>query len=76
VAGVVALLLSAYRELRGHPGAVLGLLAATATQFVDTACNLDIANNPPYNLTLPNNTYGYGFIQVDKALKSKWRGDQ
>jgi subtilisin family serine protease len=73
VSGAVALLWSARPELRGNVAATLGLLGETATHIVDTTCNnAPPVFSPPYLLTVPNDIYGWGLINVLAAVQSKW----
>ena len=63
VAGAVALLLSARPVLRGNPDAVQSLFAHTAVPRTSaTSCG------PISGTAIPNNTYGWGRLDVKAAL--------
>jgi subtilisin family serine protease len=61
VAGAVALLWSARPGLRGNIPATYNALAQTADRLAGTSCG----TNPG---AIPNDTYGWGFIRVEKAV--------
>jgi subtilisin family serine protease len=64
VAGAVALLWSAYPELRGQVSQTELILHSSAVQRTTTdVCGLDTANS------WPNNVYGYGFLDAQAAFE-------
>ena len=59
VAGAVALLLSAVPALRGHVDQIESILNETAVPIASTACG---------SAGSPNNTYGYGALDIKAAV--------
>ncbi len=69
VAGVVALIWSAQPALIGDIEATEQLIVDTAQPYLDTAHPYAGTEDECFNNSTPNNTYGYGLVNVYEAVK-------
>ena len=66
VAGVAALLLSAYPQLKGHPEQLRDILTSTAdVRYSTQGCGDDTPTSRP------NNGYGWGIVNAQAAIQSR-----